>query len=103
MSQSYKIKVGETYNRQKQIDLGLLAIERDQNYCRVPTWGFHSRSRIPVGVYEGLEQMETMTKYFSITLWGTPDIDLIPFRVFYQLPCYISWNTKKRMFFNLSA
>ena len=52
----------------KQRDLGLLATERDHNYCRVPTWGFESRSRFPVAVYEGLERMETKTADFSGTL-----------------------------------
>ena len=40
---------------QKQRSLGLLSIEKDGNYCRAPTWSFESRSRFPVGVYEGLE------------------------------------------------
>ena len=49
----------------KQRDLGLLATERDHNYCRVPTWGFESKSRFSVTVYEGLERMETKTADFS--------------------------------------
>ena len=49
----------------QQRDLGLLATERDHNYCRVPTWGFESKSRFSVTVYEGLERMETKTADFS--------------------------------------
>ena len=58
----------QSLNGHKQRDLGLLATERDHNYCRVPTWSFESRSRFPVAVYEGLEQMETKTPDFSGTL-----------------------------------
>ena len=40
--------------RHTKRDLGLLAIERDHNYCRVPSWGFESRSRFPAWMENGV-------------------------------------------------
>ena len=68
---SYVVKMGATHNKvlsdiNKEI-WDYFAFERDHNYCRVPTWGFESRSRFPVAVYERLEQIETKTTDFSCT------------------------------------
>ena len=73
--------------RHKQRDLGLLATERDHNYCRVPTWGLQSRSMKDSTEWKPKPQIFQALR----NLRGTPDIDLFASRVSHQLPCYISW------------
>ena len=66
---SYIVKMGgdpqQSFVRHQQGDLGLFIIQRDHNYCRIPSWSSQSGGRSTVSIKGGFKRMEAKTKCFS--------------------------------------